>query len=278
LRRHALIFLSLISAFSQWACSVDSAKNHYLLAEKLWNDKNYSAAVSEFEKVTVKDPRGKLGSQALFRSATTQFLFLSQYNDSVTKFKAFVQMSRDSRLSWEAQLHIGEIFYSKTDQYDQAISHYRELLKERPYHPDAPEFLYRVAKSHFFLFQFGDAIVAFEELMKRYPNSPLVEKALYGIGSTYLTRGEQYSDDPGNGNQSYELAKETFEKFLKRYPKSTLVSEAQFGIASCLEELDQLQKAFEAFESLKKTYPSPDVIQVKLSRIRDRIHQRQASR
>jgi TolA-binding protein len=257
---------------------VDSAKNHYLLAEKLWNDKNYSAAVSEFEKVTAKDPRGKLGSQALFRSATTQFLFLSQYSDAVRKFKTFVQLSRDSRLSWEAQLHIGEILYSKTEQYDQAIVHYRELLKERPYHPESPEFLFRVAKSHFFLFQFSDAITTFEELMSRYPKSTLVEKALYGIGSTYLTRGEQYSDDPNDGNQSYEMAKEIFEKFLKRYPKSPLVPEAQFGIASCLEELDQLQDAYEAFESLKKTYPAPDVIQVKLTRIRDRIHQRQASR
>src|SRR5690349_17986618 len=95
--------------------SVDSAKHHYLLGEKLWTDKSYSAAVSAFEKVMVMDPRVKFGLQATFRAASTQFLFLSQYGDAVRKFQSFIQMSGDPRLIWEAQLQIGEIFFSKTE-------------------------------------------------------------------------------------------------------------------------------------------------------------------
>lgn len=75
------------------ACSLDSAKSHYLLAEKLWTGGDYPAAVSEFEKVVVKDPKGKIGLQALFRAAMIQNINLFQYSDSLRKFKAYIELS-----------------------------------------------------------------------------------------------------------------------------------------------------------------------------------------
>ncbi|MGZ3687127.1 MAG: hypothetical protein ACXVBW_02430, partial [Bdellovibrionota bacterium] len=62
-------WIALAAFLGLTACSVDSAKNHYVLAEKLWSDRKYQASVSEFEKVTAKDPHGKLGLQALYRAA-----------------------------------------------------------------------------------------------------------------------------------------------------------------------------------------------------------------
>jgi TolA-binding protein len=67
---------------------------------------------------------------------------------------------------------------------------------------------------------------------------------------------------------------EAFTRFMKRYPQSTLIPDAKFGIASCLEEMDQLDAAYHAFEELRSTYPSPNVIEVKLVRIRERKDQR----
>ena len=107
--------------------------------------------------------------------------------------------------------------------------------------------------------------------------SPLAEKAAYEIGVTYYTRGEQRTDNEANRNlgpESYQDAIDAFEDFLKRYPKSELVPQARFGIASCLEEMDQLDAAYHAYESLRSTYPSPNVIEIKLARIRERKAQR----
>jgi TolA-binding protein len=254
-------------------CSVDNARNHYVLAEKLWNDRNYVAAVSEFEKVTSKDPKGPLGLQAMYRAAMTQELFLEQHHPAVQKLRRFVQNSTDSKLVWNAQLQIGEILFNKTEQYDQVIQHYSALLKQRPNIPEASEFYYRIGKSYFYLFQFTEALEVYNLMIKNYPGSQNAIRAQYEIGNTYFTRGEQSSVGP----DSYQLAIQVYEKFIKSYPKHPLAPEAKFGIASCLEELDRLDDAFQAFAMLKDQYPSRNVIEIKLIRIKERMAQRKSS-
>ncbi|MEK6579584.1 MAG: tetratricopeptide repeat protein [Bdellovibrionota bacterium] len=256
------------------ACSLNSAKNHYILAEKLWTDGKYAASVSEFEKVSQKDPRGSLGIQALYRAATTEAYFLSRFNDAVKKFKLFAEATTDLALAWEAQKQIGELLYAKMDLHDQTIEHYRDLLKANPQVDEAAEFTYRIAKSQFYLWQFDDATKTYQELIAKYPKAPQAERALYEIGVTYFTQGEQQPNKKVRGPEIYQEAIDSFEIFLKKYPQSTLAALARFGIASCLEELDQLDAAFHAYEALKKTYPSPRVIEIKLARIRERKAQR----
>ena len=264
----------LLLLFFVVSCSGDSARNRYLLAEKFWNQGRYAAAVSEFEKVIQKDPKSKLGLLALYRAAVTQALYLSQYSEAVKKFYTFIESSGDTPTSWDAQKQIGEIFFTKTEQYDQANQHYRALLKLKPRATDAPEFLFRVGKSHFFQWQFDDAVKAYKELIKRYEKTKWAEKAAYEIGVTYFTRGEQQPPDKDPGKEAYQEAIDSFQQFLKNYPNSQWVAEAKFGIANCLEEMDQLDAAYYQYEALKSTYPSPRVIEIKLIRIKERKEQR----
>jgi TolA-binding protein len=270
-------------AIAAGGCTSNSAKKQYLLAEKLWTDGKYSAAVAEFDKVTAKDPRGRLGLQALYRSATTQMLFESQYGDAARKFKVFAESPGvDKSMAWDAQKQVGEILYSKTEQYDRAIQHYRQLVKMRPDAPEAPEFLFRIAKSYFFLWQFDDAIATYRNIAAQYPGSSWAEKASYEIGVSFFTRGERQDSPTSRGRErdkdrsggSFQEATRAYQAFIRTFPQSPLVPQAKFGIASCLEEQDQLDAAFHAYEELKTTYPSPNVIAIKLARIRERQAQR----
>lgn len=259
-------------------CTSNSIKKQYLLAEKLWADGKYASAVLEFDKVSAKDSKGKLGTQALYRSATTQMLFLSQYAEAERKFKAYTEApGGEAEMAWDAQKQIGEILFAKTDQYDRAIQHYATLLKLRPETTEVPEFRYRIAKSHFFLWHFDDAVLTYRQIIAKHPGTTWAEKAAYEIGVTYFTRGERKDgtkDRDKPGGEAFQEAIEAFQGFVKQYPSSTLVPQAKFGVASCLEELDQLDAAYDAYESLKTTYPSPKVIAIKLARIREREAQR----
>ena len=260
-------------------CTSNSTKKRYILAEKLWTDGKYSAAVSEFDKVTAKDPKSKIGQQALFRAAATQTLFLSQYEEAVKKFKIYADSPGvDLQLAWDAQKQIGEILFSKTEQYDRAIAHYQNLVKLKPEDSEVPEFEFRIAKSHFFLWQFDEAVAAYQQIMVQYKGTLWAERAALEIGVTHYTRGEQRpgmaSREHGTGGGSYQEAITAYEAFLKMYPKSDLAPQARFGIANCLEELGQLDAAYHAYHDLRLTYPSPQVIAIKLARIRERQAQR----
>ncbi len=265
----ALLAMLLLSA-----CSGGSPKSHYILAEKLWSDGKYAASVLEFEKVVSKDPRGKLGLRALLRAAETQAMFLSQYTDAIRNYEAYDKAAPETPEAWDAEKEIGDIYFSKTEQYDRAVQYYQKLLTEKPDAPEAPEFEFRIAKSQFFLWNFDDAVQGYETILKKFPQSPYAEKASFELGVTAFTRGEQKPGANGVGKGAYQQAVEAYQAFLRRYPESTLVPEAKFGIASCLEELDQLDAAYQAYEALRPTYPSPKVIDIKLARIRERKAQR----
>jgi TolA-binding protein len=270
------LVLAVFMAAGLNSCGLSSTKKQYVLAETLWTEGNYAASVNEFEKVHARDPKGKLGLQALFRAAATQAFFLNQPEEAIRKYKQYAEVSEDEETAWEAQLQIGEILFMKLEKYDQAMQQYQMLLQKKPTDKDAPLFLFRVGKSQFFLRKFKEAVATWQQLTEKFPTSPLAEQASYEMGVALYTRGEQSVDGRAAATtaQSYQQAMKMFEGFIKKYPTSKLVPQAKFGIASCLEELDDLDGAYKAYEALKSTYPSPNVITVKLVRIRERKAQR----
>lgn len=254
-------------------CTVDSAERRYILAEKLWTDGKYSAAVSEFEKVAQKDPKGKLGVLALRRGATTQTLFLSQYPEALQKLKQFVEISQDPAAVWSVRKEIGDLLFGKMERYDQALHYYQRLLDLRPNTPERAEFSFRIAKCFYFLGHFDEALTTYRQMLRLYSGTPYAEKAAFEVGQTLLAQGEQ----EGGSRKSQELFKQAmaaFEGFLKSYPKSSRAPEAAFEIGECYEALDQLDAAHQAYLSLRNTYPSRNVIEIKLARIQERKAQR----
>lgn len=229
-------------------------------------EEKYEASVAEFEKVALKDPKGKIGLQSLFRAATTQMLYLSQYREALKNFKLFVERSGETPESWVAKKQIGDLLFSKLEQYDQTIDFYRSLMRQNPKSIEAAEFQFRIGRSYFFLWKFEEAIKAYEELIALFPESIWAEVAQFDIAETLFTSAQT--------NESYRVAMEAYLTFIKKYPRSHRLPQAKFGVAACLEEMDQLDIAYLKYLELLKTYPSPKVVQVKLGRIAERKRQR----
>lgn len=269
-KKISILFFLIFSA-----CTIDRPEKHYILAERLWADEKYSEAVREFDKVTQKDPRGRLGLQALFRSAMTDTLFLSEHLRAIQKLKLYIDQSRSEEMIWEANKQIGEIFYTSLQHYGPAAEHYQALFEKPKKIPEAERgpLIFRLAKSLFYSGKFQEATVAYRLILKDYPNTPLAEKASFEIGVCHFTRGEQQPGGP-EFTGAYREAISAYEEFLAKYPKSALAVQARFGIAGALEELDRLDEAFAKYHELKNLYPQPQVIQIKLIRIRERIAQR----
>jgi tetratricopeptide (TPR) repeat protein len=261
----ALIFSCLA------ACTVQSSiSNHYLTAEKLWTEKNYPAAVSEFDFVVKEAPNSAIGLQSLWRAAMTRELFLGQSEEALKDFELFLTRAGGSDLAPQAQLEIGEILFSKMAQYQKAIDHYQKLLGQKKFsHEEEGKFIYRIARSFFLTNRIRKAQEWYERGLKTHGDTSLVSKMKFDLAHTWYALGE--------------VDKSAYSKALLAYQELALVSksldhrlyvQSLFGQAATLEELDEFEKAHAIFSSIESDYPAPNVIKVRLHRLTERMRKK----
>lgn len=257
------------------SCTVNRAQKHFLLAERLWSDAKYTEAVLEYDQVIKFGPTTGLGIKALYRGALTQTTFLGEHTAALQKLRIFSRRTQDRRARWEAEKLIGSILFEKLRRYPAAVTHYQEMIKERPKSEEIPLIRYRIARSQYFMWQFEEALSNYRRLREEYPDSEWGEKAALQIGHTLMTLA---SHDAASNipleNSKYQLALEAFESFRASFPNSKALPEAEFGIANCLEGLDRLEEAFKKYEAIVESYPSPNVVRIRLLRIKERISQK----
>lgn len=256
-------------------CASDHAESHYWLADQLWFGGQAAAAIPEWNRVLGLDqPGGKYAQWALYRVGLTHFLELRQYRLAVEAFQQFLELAeqktavsfpQQKRLIQQVRGYLGELFFEYLEDYPQSIGYYQNRLRLESKHPEVPLWLFRLGKSFFFLFQFESALATFQDLANQYPKTLWAERALYEQGLTQLAR-----DTPAACLEAILL----FEMFIQTYPHSTWLSEARFGVASCLEEADRLPEALKLYQSLSKDYSTPQVIDVKVARIQERMSQK----
>lgn len=256
-------------------CTSQNPRDRFLLAEKLWQEKNYEAAVAEYEKVTQKDPSSELGIKASFRAAMTQTLFLNEHLNALRKLNRIIEANRESPFAHEAYRQIGEILFVKLEQYEQAIQHYERMLDLYAEDPAKDEYTYRIGKAQFHLYEFEDSIRTFRLVKTNYPTSLWAKRSSFEIGVSEQTKGHQLQlKEARLAVDAFKQAIKEYTDFIKSYPSDPLVLEAKFEIGNCYEELDQIDAAYKAFEEIRSLYPNKTVVEMKLKRIQERRSQK----
>ena len=250
------------------ACTIQSSlSNRYLTAEKLWTDKNYPAAATEFDRIVKESPNTAIGLQALWRASMTRTLFLNDQEEAVKGFETYYERASSSELAPQAQKEIAEIYFLKLNQYKKAIDAYQKLLASKKYSSDDEAlFSYRIARSYFLMNKILHSIELNEDLIAKYPKSPLAIKAKIDLANSWYALGD-------NEKQGYAKALKLFQEIANstKGRDDIAYAEAVFGQASTLEEMDQLEEAYRLFKSLTSIYPAPNVIQIKIFRLDERM-------
>ena len=110
------------------------------------------------------------------------------------------------------------------------------------------------------------AIEWYELGVSRYPNSPLINKMKFDLASAWYAIGE--SDRTG-----YTKALKGFQELRARVKgvDHRLEVESAFGEAETLEEVDRLEEAYALYSTINQDYPAPNVIQVRMMRLKERM-------
>jgi len=264
-KTHHLSLLLIILGFLTSCSNQSSISARYLTAEKLWTEKKYEASVVEFDRIVKENPGSALGVQALWRASITRALFLKDYQEALRGLQSFIDLSAQKNLVLEAQKEIGEIFFNKTSQYQNAIDHYEKLIQSKKYPNDEGFFLYRISRSFVAIGKIKKAIATEEMIISKYSNTELGIKTKLDLAQNWFTLGDI---EKQAYVKSIELYKQVSEETRTRDRKKYI--EAQFGMAVVLEEMDRLDEAIDIFRTIENEYTVPNVVKIRIQKINER--------
>lgn len=242
------------------SCSRESAEFFYRTGEDLWSKGEIDKSLNNFLNIIEKYPESDLYDDALLRVGELYYLNYSNFTSAIKYFSQLL-LAKNSRtkLKFQAQSYIAEIYENSLNNYDQAIIEYQRLINnfENWISPDVGQ--YKIARCYYKKGDYRQAIVEYEILTERFPASPLLEESIYQMVASYFILG-----DCSKVVQKYN-------SFKEKFPESQFMSEIQFEIGTCYEEDGYLKKSLEIFKELKGSYSNQKLLGMKISSIEKRL-------
>jgi len=262
---HSVVLFVIIFNFICSCTNQSSIPARCLTAEKLWTEKKYEAAVIEFDRIVKESPGSAFGVQSLWRASITRALFLNDYQEALRGLQSFIDQSAQKNLILDAEKEIGEILFSKTQQYQLAIDHYEKLIHSKKFPGEEGFFLYRISRASEKLGKIKKAITTQELILTKFPNGELALKTKLDLAQNWFTIGDV---EKQAYTKSLEFYKQVSEETRTRDRKKFM--EAQFGMAVVLEEMDRLDEAVDLYKSIESEYEVPNVVKIRIQKINER--------
>lgn len=187
------------------------------------------------------------------------------YSEALKLFEQIKSSFPDSPpyTQW-AEVKVGDCHFFKKD-YVEAIAAYEEFKKTRPTHEEIPYVQYQIGMAYFGQMRTHDrdqtstqkALSNFEYLVANTPPSIFTDKAKEKIETCkkQLADHEFYIGNFYYKKGKYLAAVSRFEGLLEKFPKRAEEDKALYLLGKSCLELDQWEKAREAFARIVNEYP-----------------------
>lgn len=119
------------------------------------------------------------------------------------------------------------------EAWDLAIQHYKALLDQYPFDPNAEVAELRIAQAYYAAGRYPEAIAAFADFERMHPTSPNLAEIEYRRGLAYLAQTSTHDRD----QQAVTSALVSFKNILDRYPGTAWAERAALRIRECREAL-----------------------------------------
>jgi len=202
--------------------------------------------------------------ETLYKQGLTRFN-KRDYSEALKRFEQLKSSFPDSPpyTVW-AELKIGDChFFMK--EYVQAIAAYEEFKKIHPTHEEIPYVQYQIGMAYFKQMLTLDrdqtstqkALSNFEYLIANYPPSLFTEKTKEKIGicKKRLAEHEFYIGNYYYKHGKFKAASVRFQGLIEKFPKMLEEDKTLFLLGKSYLEIDQWEKAKEAFTKIIDGYP-----------------------
>jgi outer membrane protein assembly factor BamD len=231
----SILIPPLLSCTSENIKPVPGAKDQYQIAKREYQNKDWSSAVMEFQKLVFNYP-------GFAKADSAQFLLaMSYYNDkeyplAAGEFNKLVFSFPTSPLTDDALYYAGICALEQSPKSDLeqqythiAIERFQDFLGEYPQSEFVPQVkqkllearsklaakTYNTAHLYVKMGDYNSALIYLNEILDLYGDTPWASKAFFLLGEVYLKQNK------------LDRAKDTFQEFIERYPQDKLANKAR---------------------------------------------------
>jgi tetratricopeptide (TPR) repeat protein len=251
----------------------------YLRGLELINNKEYSAALTNFEKSLKYNLDKKVELPTLFWKAEAQnrnaqhadaaasyrfyqknvgaqndenyplsfyglgyaLMQNQKYTEAEKAFSDFLKFKiTDNELIADTYLRVADVLFMQK-KLPQAIVNYDKVVKMEQ--PNADYALFQIALSHGYQKELNKKASVLENLLKKYPNSGYKAEAEFELASAYHALNQ------------YKKAIDAYLAFIQTYPKNNLVRQAHTKLAQAYWNINEAEHAIGTFKYVLENYP-----------------------
>lgn len=235
---------------------------------KLYTDKDYEAAMRQFQEFVKKFPKSGKKESACYINA----LCLGNTAESVLEWKKFIKKFHGGKLVPSAMYLLAQAYYH-LGEYSNATDVFQSLLKKYPHHFLDREVKYGLGVSYMAGENWKDAREAFLELLMRYPvyyegkesikyflgvinyHQQEYEQAIESFETVKSTEGLYFHGRSLQKLDKHISAMVKFKEMLMKYPHAALAEPARFLVAECFYESGDYLSAAEEYEKFLAGFP-----------------------
>ncbi len=249
-----LFVLLSIGAFFYLIPRENSMADYIEQAEDSFQAKDFSKAISFYLKAYEKFPHDPRRPEVMLAIGDIYNFSLNQPRKAAKAYTILRDKYPKHPKTKEGLLHAAEM-YEKTEDYQNALISYQEIIDQFQDLSDRDELRFKVALMAVKLKKFEPARRELMGIIDKNPQTPIADKVLFHLGTVFFME---------NGLRE---AIQVFELASEKYPNSPYYIEMQFLLGNCYEEVGEYDKALKVYRGIRDRYPNPSLVEKRIEKL-----------
>lgn len=240
-------------------CTYTLTKWQFQSAERKASRGNYAEALTLLERIVIKNPSQPLGLEAARKGIQIAIYDLKDFTVAERLLRALILASKNPEERVQAQRELADIYYEKLFDFEKAVVEYERLLRQLPA-AERPAYRLKLARAHSNLNNVDQAVLEADEIIgnKKIKGPLRFETILFKANLLQLSK---------RPHEAVPL----YLELINEWPELSKKEAVSLNLAVCYEDLGDLKNAIDILERSKKDLPSPQFIEVRIARLRERM-------
>ncbi len=234
----------IILCLSLVGCKEDM-KDIYQRAVKAYQAEDYQQAADLFETILEKYPDHNLSFKARFELGNIYFYKLKQPENALKHLQDLYAQSEPGTYALESLKLIGYIYDKSLNDCLKGVEAYRLILEQYASAVDAAEYRYNIGECYFKQHEYPQAMQEFQALVDAFPDNSRIPMTKFQIGNSYALL-EQWED----AMTLYQ------ELLLLDTLTPQLRAEIMLELAFCYERVELFDLALKLYQELRDMDPT----------------------